>query len=345
MKSIIYSIFRMAAVALLLMPYGCQQTYELELPLSTNTDEILVTKDAGQAYIMVYSTGSWSIGFDRPVAWAELSTSEGSGNEFVHIDYQANTDLSRGVNIVIVSGDLRRTVYFAQEAGMSDAMYSFEDRSISLLKGAITVEAATTTNLPQSNIDMAEAAVIYDNIDSEEWIGNIVVMADHVSFDVAENNTGADRMATLTVRFPAAYEGEGVSTSIWVSQSSEEAYVRFGSDEYAVNPDGGAVEIPYESNFVSNLYDFDVTFTLVSPDGGEVSWILDAVVEGNMFKAQAEPNKHDLRSASLTLHFTDEQGVSHSGNTVTLTQQKTTTGIVDGDGGDGEEPKDPETEF
>ena len=112
---------------------------------------------------------------------------------------------------------------------------------LEMLNLFINVKMATTTNLPQSNVEMAEASVIYGEMGSDEWISDIVVSADNVSFLVAENNTGKDRMATLTVSFPAAYEGEGVSTSLWISQSSEDAYLRFDSDEYAVNPDGGTV--------------------------------------------------------------------------------------------------------
>ena len=129
---IIYNIAgRVAAVAMLLFAaVGCQQRYELDLPLATNADEILVTKDAGHSYIMVYSTGNWTIALEKQVSWVALSKSEGSGNEFVQIDYQANTDLSRGVNIIITSRDLRRTVYFAQEAGMADSDTPFLENPI-----------------------------------------------------------------------------------------------------------------------------------------------------------------------------------------------------------------------
>lgn len=344
---IIYNIAgRVAAVAMLLFAaVGCQQRYELDLPLATNADEILVTKDAGHSYIMVYSTGNWTIALEKQVSWVALSKSEGSGNEFVQIDYQANTDLSRGVNIIITSGDLRRTVYFAQEAGMADAMYAFEENSVNVLRGAINVKMATTTNLPQSNVEMAEASVIYGEMGSDEWISDIVVSADNVSFLVAENNTGKDRMATLTVSFPAAYEGEGVSTSLWISQSSEDAYLRFDSDEYAVNPDGGTVEVPYVSNLASGLYDYEITYELEADGGGDVDWLHNIVVENGSFTAEADPNKYEPRSARLKLSFTDDNGIAQSSNTIVLSQQKTTTGVVDGDGGDEEEPKDPETDF
>ncbi len=346
MKNKIYAALRAAAVAVFLLSAGgCRQTYELKLPLSTSTNEILVTKEAGTAYFMVYSTHDWSVEFDRPITWATMSPTRGSDNGQVLITYDMNSDLSRGVDIIIRSGGRERTVYFAQATGMSDPVYSFVSRTLGILKDAIEVSVDVTTNLTDDDIALAECSVVYGD-DGDEWIDNIVVGRDKVAFSVSANTTGFDRMAELKVEISGAYEGEGISTSLWITQSAEEAYVRFGSDSYDVKPEGEEIALPFRSNFAqSALYDYTVTCTVVGENDSEVTWLSDVTVDGSVLRAVAAPNKYEPRKAYLTLHFVDENGVTHSGNTLMLSQLKTTAGIVDGDNGDGEEPKDPETDF
>ena len=347
MKNTIYIALRTLLVAALLLPVvGCRQQYELKLSLATSTDDILVSKSAGQAYFIVYAAHDWSVEFDKPVEWVRLSATNGKGNEQIDIEYDENSDISRGVNIIVRSAGKTKTVYFAQSAGMSEPVYAFVNQSIGLLKGSIEASVATTTNLSDGNIAAARTAVVYGDDADGAWIDNIRVERERVFFTVGENTSGFDRMAEISVFIDGAYEGDGTSTSLWVTQSAEEAYVRFSRDIYVVDPAGEELALAFESNFAqSALYGYEVTFTLTDADGGSVGWITDAVIEGAVFKAKAAPNKYDPRTAYLTLVFTDEKGVLHSSGSLVLTQQKTTAGIVDGDNGDGQEPKDPETDF
>lgn len=347
MKNTIYTALRSVLVAALLLPViGCSRQYELKLPLATSTDEMFVSKSAGQAYFIVYSTHDWSVELERPVEWVRLSAASGKGNEQIDIEYDENSDISRGVNIVVRSAGKTKTVYFAQAAGMSEPVYAFVNRSVGLLQGAVEVSVAATTNLTESSIRNARTSVVYGDDADGIWIHDVKVEFERVLFTVDENASGFDRMAQISVVIDGAYEGDGTSTSLWVTQSAESAYVRFSRDSYAVDPAGEDLELAFESNFASSaLYGYEITYTLENADGGSVEWITDAVIEGAVFKAKAAPNKYEPRTAYLTVRFTDANGVEHSSNRLTLTQEKTTAGIVDGDNGDGQETKDPETDF
>ena len=52
---------------------GCQEDFELDLPLAVSARELSLTKDAGSTHVLVYSNGDWTARFTRPVKWASLN--------------------------------------------------------------------------------------------------------------------------------------------------------------------------------------------------------------------------------------------------------------------------------
>ena len=59
---------------------GCQEDFELDLPLAVSARELSLTKDAGSTHVLVYSNGDWTARFTRPVKWASLNKLQGYGN-------------------------------------------------------------------------------------------------------------------------------------------------------------------------------------------------------------------------------------------------------------------------
>ena len=45
---------------------GCQEDFELDLPLAVSARELSLTKDAGSTHVLVYSNGDWTARFTRP---------------------------------------------------------------------------------------------------------------------------------------------------------------------------------------------------------------------------------------------------------------------------------------
>lgn len=85
---------------------GCQEDFELDLPLAVSARELSLTKDAGSTHVLVYSNGDWTARFTRPVKWASLNKLQGYGNNEIVFTYSANYGISRKIGVVFEKGSL-----------------------------------------------------------------------------------------------------------------------------------------------------------------------------------------------------------------------------------------------
>ena len=92
---------------------GCQEDFELDLPLAVSARELSLTKDAGSTHVLVYSNGDWTARFTRPVKWASLNKLQGYGNNEIVFTYSANYGISRKIGVVFEKGSLHDTVMFS----------------------------------------------------------------------------------------------------------------------------------------------------------------------------------------------------------------------------------------
>ena len=83
---------------------GCQEDFELDLPLAVSARELSLTKDAGSTHVLVYSNGDWTARFTRPVKWASLNKLQGYGNNEIVFTYSANYGISRKIGVVFEKG-------------------------------------------------------------------------------------------------------------------------------------------------------------------------------------------------------------------------------------------------
>ena len=148
---------------------GCQRPYEMEYDFALNRDQLRFTKAESKAYFLVYSKSAWSVEFESEVEWATLSRTEGSGNGQVSVFCQANTSVSRGVNIIVTTSDgTSKKVYLSQEAGFSDGYYIIEDPGVQLLSKGVSVSLSAETNLPEDMFD--DITIRIDPAEAEEWV-------------------------------------------------------------------------------------------------------------------------------------------------------------------------------
>lgn len=349
MKKTIYNLVKLALVALLALPVGsCQKPYEMDLPLAVSRANFTVKKEAGKVFFIVYSQQNWTAEFDAPITWARLSRTSGDNQTQVNVEYDENTDLSRGVNIVVRSGNLTRKVYLSQNAGMSgDIAYNPEQQSISLLKEPYAVEIAARSNVPAANMAIAASSVNYVT-EGEEWIQNIVVTDEKVTFDVLENASGAVRQAIVQISFPVAAWDEPITAMIAVTQGAAPA--AFGSlpESVAADPNGiNQLSIELSPNFAPSLYDYRAEYSISYPADGPQDWLRNADLDAETFKftAAAKPNPAEMRTATITFTLKDKANNVCDTRVVTVTQEKSNMGATDGGNDNGEEPKDPEEDF
>lgn len=349
MKKAIYNLVKLALVAFLALPVGsCQKPYEVDLPLAVSRANFTVKKEAGKIFFIVYSQQNWTAEFDAPITWARLSRTSGDNQTQVNVEYDENADLSRGVHIVVRSGNLTRKVYLSQNAGITgDIAYNPEQQSISLLKEPYAVEIAARTNVPVANMAIATSAVNYVT-EGEEWIQNIVVTEEKVTFDVQENASGAVRQAIVQISFPVAEWDNPITAMIAVTQGAAPA--SFGSipETIAADPNGiNQLSIELSPNFAPSLYSYRAEYSLSYPADGPQGWLRNAELDADTFKftAAAKPNPSEMRTATLTFMLKDAADNVCDTRVVTITQEKSNMGATDGGNDSGEEPKDPEEDF
>ncbi|MBQ2703615.1 MAG: BACON domain-containing protein [Alistipes sp.] len=348
MKRALYNIIKLAIVAVLALPVGsCQKPYEMDLPLAVSRAKFTVKREAGQIFFIVYSQDKWTAEFETPVTWAQLSRTSGGNQTQVNVSYDENSDLSRGVNIIIRSGNLTKKVYLSQNAGISgDISYSLEHQALTLLKEPFSVELAAVSNVPAANMDIAVGSVNYVN-EGDEWIQNINITAEKVTFDVSENSTGQIRQAIVTITFPVAEWDTPITTMVVVTQNATPASFGAIPSNVAADPNGiTPLAVELQPNFTPALYGFRVEYS-VAYAGDVQNWLRNLVVDTDSYKfvAEPKPNPYPERTATATFKLLDASGKELDLRNVVITQAKSDMGITDGGNDTGEEPKDPEEDF
>lgn len=349
MKKALYNLVKLALVAILALPFGsCQKPYEVDLPLAVSRANFTVKAEAGEIFFIVYSQEKWTAEFERPVTWAHLSRTSGDNQTQVNVSYDQNSDLSRGVNIIVRSGNLTKKVYLSQKAGLSgEVSYSLDMQSINLLKESFAVNIAAKTNVPAANLAIATGAVNYIS-GGDSWIQNVVVTENNVTFDVTENATGELRQAIVEITIPVAAWDTPVTAMVVVAQSADPAGFGVIPTTLAADPNGiNAISIDLLPSFTPSLYGFKVSHSIAYTAGEAQDWLRNDVIDEVTFRFTAEPkpNPYPERTATATFKLLGASGEELDTRVVTITQGKSDMGTTNGDNDSGEEPKDPEEDF
>ena len=298
---------------------GCQRPYEMDYDFALNRDQMRFTKAESKAYFLVYSKSAWSVEFESPVDWATLSRTEGSGNGQVSVFCQANTSVSRGVNIVVTTSDgVSKKVYLSQESGFSDGYYIIDNPTLQLLSKGVSVSLAAETNMPEDMFD--EIVIKVDPAEASEWIKDIVATPTGISCVVADYEGTESRQATVGVYFPAAEWDESRVTSFMnVVQSCIAPQVKM-APEHVLDPTGGvAVSIPLEFNWAAEFYTYDLT----SHTFGDDSWISTSSYDAETQSLKVTPLRNKSgqpRETVLTCYVKDLEGLVLSGASTVLKQ-------------------------
>lgn len=348
-------IYKMLRTMLLAMccvaAFGCQKPFEMTTPLAVSRGEFHLTKKAGKIYFMVYSTSSWTIELSHEASWLHLSQMSGEGQAQIDIEYDANNDLSRMVEIIVRSGEHTKSVLVAQAKGVgNDIYYNLDIATLKMLSLSKSIVIAAETNVPEANLAMGYADVLYGDEENVGWINNVTVAADKISFDVAENSVAVDRTAVVKVVFPVATVlGDGdVTATLLVQQSGQSAAFGVVQSEYVADPNGESlVTIPLNVNFVPTMYpDYKVVYTIADETGAAVTWLRNSHITEGMesFVASPKVNKDPQRTAILRLAIVDAAEQELDTRIVTITQGQSDMGATDTEVGT-PEIKDPEEDF
>ena len=178
---------------------GCNNTFEMDLPLAVSSRLIDLTKDAGSTHIIIYADGDWTAKFTETTEWASLDRLNGNGNSEVVLSYSANYGLSRRLAIALSKNELKDTIVVNQAGLLSEPSIAWPCDSIALNKTAGKVAFDLTTNLFYS-LENVNSVIQYEEGNSSEWISNLAFDGRKIAFDFTENSSESRRRAKIEVK-------------------------------------------------------------------------------------------------------------------------------------------------
>ena len=296
---------------------GCNNTFEMDLPLAVNSRALDLEETSGSTHILVYADGAWTAKFTEPVEWASLDRVSGSGNSELVLSYAANYGLSRRLKIALAKGEYADTIAINQKGSLTAPELTWGCDSLSFNKTAGKASIAVSTNLYYSLQNVtSEITWLTEGAD---WISDVNFDGKKVKFAVSENNSGKIRRANLD--FKVAVPGNSETDDddklfrVLVSQDSEDAKLEFQEIDF-LNGIKGSASIDVENNSIWT-YDGAVTYSVeYDPAVGEGDeWISGlSLAEKKLSFKIADNMSGDFRKATIKVLF---NGVSVAEKTVT----------------------------
>ncbi len=296
---------------------GCNNTFEMDLPLAVNSRALDLEETSGSTHILVYADGAWTAKFTEPVEWASLDRVSGSGNSELVLSYAANYGISRRLKIALAKGEYADTIAINQKGSLTAPELTWGCDSLSFNKTAGKASIAVSTNLYYSLQNVtSEITWLTEGAD---WISDVNFDGKKVKFAVSENNSGKIRRANLD--FKVAVPGNSETDDddklfrVLVSQDSEDAKLEFQEIDF-LNGIKGSASIDVENNSIWT-YDGAVTYSVeYDPAVGEGDeWISGlSLAEKKLSFKIADNMSGDFRKATIKVLF---NGVSVAEKTVT----------------------------
>lgn len=283
----------LATLFLLLLASACKQEYEIFDDLTVSSHTLNVEQTPGETHVVVYSTGSWKVAFDKAVAWASLNKLSGEGLADFVVSWSANYGIARSVDIIVSRGQREERITLIQASAVSAPYISFGSDKVVLPKQTATLSIPFTTNLGLSISDFHGRALCSGGDNS--WISDFKILPDSFEFTVAANESGSDRSASVECyTVDAAGAETRASLSLVQTVSGPEFVLTSGSGEYYANAQ--TCVVPAEKNNIWSLEGVALS--------SDAAWVRDlAIVEEGLVFAVDENTSGSPRSATVSLNF------------------------------------------
>lgn len=305
MKRILYMILSAAALSAALL--SCQREFEVVNELAVSSRTLELKSESGSTHILVYANGPWTVRFDQKVEWASLNKLSGEGFNDFTFSWSANYGVKRGVNILLETEEKTEKISIIQAGVITSPNITFERSKIALPRQAATFRMPMTTNLAFCLDEIKARAVYYDAQGRETgsseigqpaegaWVNAYTVDADQVTFDIAENNGGADRRADIIYYVKDAAGSESRSV-ISLTQSRLDPAFTLSSESGSYYANQNTYEIAATQN---NIWSSPESSVTVSGD-----WVTDAALtEDGLSFSVDENGGTSSRSATITVAY------------------------------------------
>lgn len=311
---------------------GCNEPFEPTIRLAVDNNLVELPATEGMTRVMVYSTGNWSLSVDSEPggAWARIDRESGGENGDFLFQYDANGGLSRKATIRIESGGRVCEVVMSQVAGIIDPTLTVTPGSVALLSDGCLVTMTLSSNLGP-DLERVQHEISYGEDSGVGWIGDVTLDDELLRFTVADNTTGGDRFATVTL-YVTDGSGTRYETRATVTQSAETPNLTMTPVEeiHAVAAYGETFEQVFECNIPEIYGEITLVCDYLTGAGG---WLTNYKIdrEAGLLSVKVPANPVVPRSARIALHYDNDRGRTITTDYVTLTQEKCDIGGVEGD--------------
>lgn len=277
---------------------GCQKTVEYDSPLSLSAERNELSVAEGSTPVIVYANGEWTASLSDGCDWARIDRQEGNGLGQIIFSYDENTSIVRKAVLTVTSGAHVKKIDMIQKSS-SGTVISFIQDKWEVARCSGKAHLSFSSLIPESetgniNVSVSEGC---------DWISGVSVFADEVMFDIARNDSGAIRTATVTAAFTDAL-GKKTETSAKISQDMTEGKVIFGKSE-DLSSEEAEIEVSFETNMGLFIPQLLQSLSCNSP------WCKTAYADRHnaAFSLSVGQNTTQAsRQGRITMSYTDNEG-------------------------------------
>lgn len=293
---------------------SCKDRYEIFDELGVSSHTLNIAQTPGETHVAVYSTGAWSVCFEKAVDWASLNKLSGEGlGDFV-VSWSANYGIARSVKILVSRDNLTETIELIQAGAVTSPYISLARNKYVLPRQKAVFPVSMTTNLGYE-IANFRTRVNYYGEDEGGWISGCKLYEDRISVTVEANDSGKERTADI-VCYTTDAAGVETHASIQIIQTADNPVLTLASDEGEINANSGVHVIPSVSNNIWSLEGIEVT--------SDATWIGSmGVIEDGLTFSVTENSSGSPRSAKVSVSYSAPDGSSAKASyTVHQTHEK-----------------------
>lgn len=291
----------MAAVCALA---SCHKEVLYDNPLSLSAERNELAAAGGSTPVLVFANEPWVAYLPSNCDWATLENTEGEGLGEFTFRFDENYGVARKVNVAVTTG--KKTVYveMAQKSGIGDAVIKFPYSSVSVARVSGKATIPFESNIPVEETSKIFASAALSNGGNVDWIDDLTLYSDRITFNIKENGTGSRRSAVISLRYEDAFGAEAVK-NVTVNQTADEPSLKFDASAGVMyNSMGTTVKLTFTTNlglFIPQL----VKNATSSGDWAHVVLSDDTKAE---IVVAVDPNKSDARVCRIATRYTDAGG-------------------------------------
>ena len=263
-----------AAAAAAMLMAGCQEEKESPtlMSLAVNDTTMNITAKAGSEHVLVYSKSRWKVAFEEAADWLTLDRAEGEGNGEFIVKFTENAGLMRRAKLLISASGVDKVIPFTinQEGALGNPKLSFAVTEKTYIAWAVSDALEFNANVPEDEIKA---------VASEDWITDLKIEDGKLNLNVAENTTGQDRTAALSLEYTDIDKNvyRAVAT---ISQTAQAGHLVLDETSMTVEAYEAVKYVPWDCVLGTFMPALKLS---VEYEGAQSDWITDlAATEENL---------------------------------------------------------------